>query len=109
MQPSTIDLKPEPVHGSTTGSAGLDAGRPGRGRERERLGTDVHALGRGVLAKVYGLLAFSLVISLAGGFVGSHLAPGLLIFAFPVLIVLVLGVRALREHEPWHVLLLYTV
>jgi modulator of FtsH protease len=74
---------------------------------RGKFGESLHELESGLLAKVYGLLAFSLVFSLTGGYVGSRIDPAWVLLAFPLAIGLIFAVHACREKEPWNLVLLY--
>lgn len=76
--------------------------------ERAAFGTATGELASGLLAKVFGLLAFSLATSALGGLLGSRLSPS---WFLPLVLVefgLIFAVQRLREREGWNVALLYT-
>jgi len=75
--------------------------------DRGRFGETLRELESGLLTKVYGLLAFSLVFSLVGGFIGYRLDPAWMLPAFAVGIGLIFAVHDCREAEPWNLVLLY--
>ena len=69
------------------------------------------ALGRlstGLLGKVFGLLAFTLVFATVGGVVGSRLGSGWILPLFVVELGLIFAVNAFREREGVNFVLLYT-
>ena len=74
---------------------------------RERFGTVDRELSSGLLSKVFGLLAFSLVFATVGGAVGSQLDRGYMLPLIILEFVLIFAVQAMREREPWNLVLLY--
>lgn len=81
---------------------------PPEGLQRARFGTATGELASGLLAKVFGLLAFSFAASAVGGLVGYRLSPS---WFLPLLVVefgLIFAVQRMREREGWNVALLYT-
>ena len=88
------------------GARAKEKSKPKR-MDRGHFGESVHELESGLLTKVYGLLAFSLLFSLVGGFIGYRLEPAWMLLAFPAAIGLIFAVHAAREAEPWNLVLLY--
>ncbi len=72
-------------------------------RERARVG----ALSGGLLAKVFGLLAFSLAFAVLGGAVGARYAQGWLLPLVLLEFGLLIGVMVARDHARWNLPLLY--
>ncbi len=64
-------------------------------------------LSAGLLGKVFGLLAFSLVFATVGGAVGSQLDRGLILPLIIVQFGLLFAVQGLREREGLNIVLLY--
>ncbi len=76
--------------------------------QRAPFGTTTGELASGLLAKVFGLLAFSFAASAVGGLVGYRLSPS---WFLPLILVefgLIFAVQRMREREGWNVALLYT-
>ena len=65
------------------------------------------ALSSGLVGKVFGLLAFSLAFAAVGGWVGYGIDRAWILPIFLVEIGLIFAVNALREREPWNLILLY--
>ncbi|MFN8557063.1 MAG: Bax inhibitor-1/YccA family protein [Dehalococcoidia bacterium] len=65
------------------------------------------SLSSGLLSKVFGLLAFSLVFATLGGVVGARYAQGWLLPLLIVQVALIFAVHALRNREGWNLGLLY--
>jgi FtsH-binding integral membrane protein len=84
-----------------------DAANAREGIARGRWGTVSSDLSSGLLAKVFGLLAFSLLFACVGGFVGYQLGRAWLLPMIVVEFGLIFAVQAMREREGWNIGLLY--
>jgi FtsH-binding integral membrane protein len=80
----------------------------GEGKNRARFGEITGEASRGLLSKVYALLAFSVATTVGGGVLGYRLDPGWFWLFAPLSLVLVLAISKLRECEGWNVALLYS-
>jgi FtsH-binding integral membrane protein len=76
--------------------------------QRAAFGTTTGELASGLLAKVFGLLAFSFAASGVGGLVGYRLSPSWFLPLVFVEFGLIFAVQRMREREGWNVALLYT-
>ena len=68
---------------------------------------EVGELSSGLVGKVFGLLAFSLAFAAVGGWVGYGIDRAWILPIFLVELGLIFAVNALRESEPWNLVLLY--
>ncbi|MFN0145023.1 MAG: Bax inhibitor-1 family protein [Dehalococcoidia bacterium] len=64
-------------------------------------------LSTGLLAKVFGLLAFSIAFAAVGGVVGAQLGRAWLLPLFITEFALIFAIQGLREREGWNFALLY--
>jgi FtsH-binding integral membrane protein len=80
---------------------------PSERSARARFGTVTGELSTGLLGKVFGLLAFSMVFAAAGGVVGYRLDPVWIMPMFLVELGLIFAVQGLREREGVNFVLLY--
>jgi FtsH-binding integral membrane protein len=76
--------------------------------QRAPFGTTTGELSSGLIAKVFGLLAFSLGAAAVGGLVGYRLPPGLFLPLMIAEFALIFAVQAVRDREGWNIALLYT-
>lgn len=75
---------------------------------RAPFGTNAREISSGLVAKVFGLLAFSLVAAVIGGLVGYRLDRSWLLPLMLVEFGLIFAVQAFREREGLNLVLLYT-
>lgn len=76
--------------------------------QRASFGTTTGELASGLVAKVFGLLAFSLVAAVIGGVAGYRLSPSVLLPLMFVEFGLIFAVQAAREREGLNIAMLYT-
>ena len=100
--PSTQSVSPRNKPG------GGFRGRFGGSEYRAGFGTLTSEAPSRLLAKVYGLLAFSFAVTAAGAILGYRLEPFWILLTFPVAIGLTFLISRMREVDGWNVALLYT-
>jgi len=75
--------------------------------ERGGYGEKTAELSTGLLSKVYGVLAFSMLFTAVGVFVGYKLEPGWSLMIFFAQLGLIFAINANREQQGWNLVLLY--